>query len=411
MDPLIAAAGRALACGDVLGALNCVALREDAAALALRGIAMARLGDLDRGRKLLRRASRGFGQAEVVAQARCVVAEAEIAFVARDLGWSPRALEAARAALEQHGDWVNAGHARHLEARRLLLFGQLDDAERILMEAVPSLPPALRAARELVVAGLAIRRLKASAARAAVARAAKAARYAGIAALMAEVDSTAALLESPAARRIVPGGQQLLLLEDVESLLASGAVIVDACRCAVRHAATVVSLGRRPVLFALVRALGEAWPDEASRELLIARAFRTKYADESHRARLRVEIGRLRKAVRPVASLTATKRGFALAPHDACGIVVLAPAVEEEHGDVLALLADGEAWSSSALGLALGSSARTVQRALESLLAAGKVQPLGRGRAQRWTSAQLPGFPTTLLLPGPLPGSEPADLR
>lgn len=408
MDPLITAAGRALAAGDVLGALNYVALREDAAALALRGIAMARLGELERARKLLRRAASGVGPAEAVARARCIVAEAEIAFVARDLGWSPRALETARAALEEHGDWLNASHARHLEARRLLLLGRLDDAERMLTVTMPSLPPALCAARELVVAGIALRRLRASAARAAFARAARAARHAGIPALMAEVESAAAILDTPVARRIQPGEARLLRLEEVESLLSCGAVIVDACRYTVRHAGAVVSLGTRPVLFALARALGEAWPDDVSRELLIARGFRTQYSDESHRARLRVEIGRLRKALRPVASIAATKRGFALTPSQASEIVVLAPAGAEAHGGVpallLALLADGEAWSSSALGLALGASARTVQRSLESLRAAGKVQALGRGRTQRWMSAQLPVFPTVLLLPGPLPG-------
>jgi hypothetical protein len=404
MDPLITAAARALAAGDVLGALNWVALREDAAALALRGIAMARLGDFDRAKKLLRRAASAFGPSEAVARARCIVAEAEIALVSRDLGLPAQELQTARAALEQHGDWVNAGHARHLEARRLLLIGHLDAAERVLAELVPCLPAALRAARELVAAGIAIRRLQAKAARSSLIRAGEAAREAGIPALLAEVASTAVVMATPAARLITPGGERLLLLEEVETLFTSSAVIVDACRRVVRHSGTVVSLATRPVLFALARALGQAWPEDVSRDLLIARTFRARVADGSHRARLRVEIGRLRKALRPMASVTATRQGFALAPRHAGDILVLAPAVEEEHAGVLAFLADGEAWSSSALGLALGASPRTVQRALESLLAAGKVQPLGRGRAQRWVSSELPGFPAALLLPGPLPG-------
>lgn len=406
MDALIGAAARALAAGDVLGALNWVALRDDPEALALRGIAMARLGDFERARKLLRRAARGFGSGEVVARARCVVAEAEIAFVERDLAWSVRALATARTALEAHGDWVNASHARHLEARRLLLLGRLDEAERMLEAAVPSLPPALRAAHELVVAGIALRRLRAKAARGAIARAEKAARHAGIDSLIAEVESAAAVLDMPAARRIGPGEEQLLLLEELERLLSSRALIVDACRCVVRQSAMVVPLAARPVLFTLARVLAEAWPEDVSRETLIWRAFRAKRPGESHRARLRVEIGRLRKALKSVAHLTATPRGFALAPRLPGDIVVLAPAVEEAHAAhvrILALLADGAAWPSSALALALGSSARTVQRALEALATAGKVHPLGRGRAQRWMSAQLPGFPTALLLPGPLP--------
>ena len=157
------------------------------------------------------------------------------------------------------------------------------------------------------------------------------------------------------------------------------------------------------MLFALARALGEAWPRDVPRETLLARAFRAKHADESHRARLRVEIGRLRAALRSLASLSATEQGFVLAPRHKSEVVVLAPPVEDQHAAVIAFLADGESWSSSALALALGASARTVQRALDSLATAGKVQALGRGRARRWMTAPVPGFTTTLLLPGPLP--------
>jgi hypothetical protein len=193
------------------------------------------------------------------------------------------------------------------------------------------------------------------------------------------------------------------LLEEVEAVLESGALVMDACRHVVRGVDTVVSLARRPVLFALARALGEAWPGDLSRDALVKRAFRAKHADESHRARLRVEIGRLRAELRSLASVSATTRGFALAPHRASEVVVLAPPVEDQHAAVIAFLADGESWSSSALALALGASARTVQRALDSLATAGKVQPYGRGRARRWMTAPVPGFTTTLLLPGPLP--------
>src|SRR5882757_6649206 len=168
MDALISAAARALAAGDPLGALNRVALRDDASALALRGIAMAQLGDLVRARALVRRAARAFGPKEAVARARCVVAEAEIALVSRDLGWPAKALDAARATLERHGDRVNAAHARTLAVRRLVLIGRLDEAERALAELDPAaLPPALKAAHELVVAGIALRRLRTKAARAA----------------------------------------------------------------------------------------------------------------------------------------------------------------------------------------------------------------------------------------------------
>jgi hypothetical protein len=404
MDSLITAAARALAAGDPLGALKRIALRDDAPALALRGTAMAQLGDLVRAKALLRSAARAFGPKEAVARARCVVAEAEIAFVSRDLGWPAKALDAAQATLEEHGDLANAAHARYLAVRRLLLIGRLDEAERRLAELDPApFPPASRTARELVVAGIAMRRLRTKAARAALARAERAARLARIPALTAEVESAYLVLNTPAARLIARGEERLLLLEDVEALLASKAFVIDACRHVVRDAGTVVSLARRPVLFALARALGEAWPGDVSRDTLVARAFGAKRADESHRARLRVEAGRLRTVLRRLADVSATKRGFALAPRRAREIVVLARPVDEEHAAVLAFLADGESWSSSALALALGTSQRTVQRALESLAATGKVQSFGRGRARRWMTPPVQGFTTALLLPAPLP--------
>jgi hypothetical protein len=404
MDSLITAAARALAAGDPLGALNRVALRNDAPALALRGIAMAQLGDLVRAKALLRRAARAFGPKEAVARARCVVAEAEIALVSRDLDSSAKTLDAARATLEAHDDRANAAHARYLGVRRLLLIGRLGEAEQLLAGLDPApFPPALKAAHEMVVAGIAMRRLRTKPARAALARAGHAASQAGIAALTAEVESASLVLTTPAARLIAHGEERLLLLEEVEALLASKALVVDACRYVVRDARTVVSLATRPVLFALARALGEAWPGDVPRSTLVARAFRGKHADESHRARLRVEIGRLRVELRTLADVSATKRGFALAPRGAREVVVLTPPVEEAHAAVLAFLADGESWSSSALALALGSSPRTVQRALEQLAGADKVQWFGRGRARRWMTPSVPGFPTTLLLPAPLP--------
>ena len=409
MDSLIIAAGRALAAGDPLGALNRIALRDDPPALALRGIAMAQLGDLDRAKVLLRQAARAFGPKEAVARARCVVAEAEIALASRDLGWPAKALDAARATLEQHGDRVNAAHARYLEARRLLLIGHLDEAGRTLAELDSApLSPAQRAAHELVVAGIAIRRLQTTAARAALARAESAAHAADIPALTAEVESASLVLNKPAARLIARGEERPLLLDDVEALRASKALVVDACRHVVRDARVMVSLARRPVLFALARALGEAWPGDVPRATLLARAFRARHVDDSHRARLRVEVARLRKVLRTLADVTATKHGFTLTPRRAREVVVLAQPVEEQHAAVLAFLVDGESWSSSALALALGASQRTVQRALDSLAAAGKVQSFGRGRARRWVTPPVPGFSTTLLLPAPLSDDQTA---
>ena len=404
MDSLITAAAQALAAGDPLGALKRVALRDDAAALALRGIAMAQLGDLVRARALLRSAARAFSPREAVARARCLVAEAEIAFASRDLSWPVKSLEAARATLEAHGDRLNAAHARYLEVRRLLLISRVDEAEHALAQLDPTnLPPVLKAVHELVAAGIALRRLQTRAARDALARARLAASQSGIPALMAEVESASLVLNTPAARLIANGAERTLLLEDVEALQASEALAVDACRYVVRVPGKAVSLASRPVLFELARALGEAWPGDVPRDVLLARAFGAKLADESHRARLRVEIGRLRKMLRTLATVSATKSGFLLAPCPAREVVVLARPVEHEHGAVLAFLADGESWSSSALALALGTSQRTVQRALDSLAAAGRVQAFGRARARRWMTPPVPGFTTTLLLPAPLP--------
>lgn len=402
---MIAAAGRLLASGDLLGALKRVALRDDAPALALRGIAMAQLGDLARARELLRSAAHAFGAREAVARARCVVAEAEIALVSRDLAWQPKALGAARATLEAHGDLLNAAHARHLEARRLLLLGRLDQAEALLCAANPGpLPPALQAAQDLALAGIAMRRLQSGAARAALLRAAHAARQAGIHGLMAEIEETSRALNAPAARLLSRGEERLLRLDEIEALLASDMVLVDACRFALRSGGASVALASRPVLFTLARMLAESWPLDVPRHALIAGAFRGKQADESYRARLRVEIGRLRSAIAGVAEVMATRDGFLLAPPGGREVALLLPPADGQHGPLLALLSDGEAWSSSALSIALGASARTVQRTLETLAAAGKVHSFGRGPARRWTISAMPGFPSTLLLPGALPG-------
>ncbi|MCE9686477.1 hypothetical protein LZP73_09660 [Shewanella sp. AS16] len=404
MDSLITAAALALAAGDPLGALKRVALRDDAPALALRGIAMAQLGDIVRARELLRSAARTFGSKQSVARARCVVAEAEIALISRDLGWPAKTLDAARATLQRHGDYINAAYALHLKSRRQLLMGRLDETEQTLAQLDSGhFPPAFAAAHELVVAGLAIRRLQTKAARMALKRAEDAAHQAHNPLLTAEARSAGLLLDTPAARLIAHGEERLLLLEDVEALLASKALIVDACRHLVRDRRNRVCLATRPVLFALARVLAEAWPEDVPRDALIAHAFRLTPADESHRARLRVELGRLRTALGPLAGVSATKRGFILRPHNTDEILVLARPIEDKHSQILALLADGEAWSSSALALVLGTSQRTVQRSLDSLAAAGKVHAFGRGRARRWLLPSVPGFTTTLLLPGPLP--------
>jgi hypothetical protein len=412
MDALIAAAARALAAGDALGALKRVALRKDPPALALRGIAMAQLGEFPRARELLRRAARRFGAHEELARARCIVAEAEVALAMRDFGGSPRALATATVTLEARGDRANALQARLIAARRLLLLGRLDEAAAELRFLDPRLrgdderqrvPPLLAAVAELTAAELALRSLRIGAARAALARAHEAAEHAGVPALLAEVAEARAALERPAARRLSTKGEQALRLDEVSDLLASGALVVDACRRGLRAGNVWVPLVSRPVLFALARALAEAWPGDADRRALIACAFRTRRPDETHRARLRVEIGRLRALVRGLSRIEATERGFVLKPRGARDIVVLAPPIDGDEASLVALLADGVAWSTSALALALGASQRTVQRALVELEAAGQVRSIGRARSRRWLAPPLAGFTTILLLPAALP--------
>ena len=404
MDSLIAASARALAAGDALGALKRVALRDDPPALALRGIAMAQLGEHPRARELLRRAARAFGAHEELARARCIVAEAEVAMAMRDLGGTPRALAAAAATLEAHDDFANARQARLIAARRLLLLGRLDEAAAALaLLDGQALSPPLAAVAELTAAELALRSLRIGPARASLARAHEAAGRARVPALAAEVAEALAALDRPAARRLFPGGEQALRLDEVADLLASNALVVDACRRGVGVGDAWRPLARRPVLFALARALAEAWPGDVEREALIAYAFNTRHPDETLRARLRVEIGRLRALVAVQAGIEATARGFALKPRDGREVVLLAPPIDGEQGALVALLSDGAAWSTSALALALDASQRTVQRALAELESEGRVRAIGRARAQRWLAPPLAGFTTILLLPSSLP--------
>ncbi len=404
MDALVNAAARALAAGDALGALKRVALREDPPALALRGIAMAQLGEHARARELLRRAARGFGAHEAQAQARCVVAEAEVALAMRELGGSTRGLAAACATLEAHADHANAAQARVVMARHLLLLGRLAEAETALQAlAAGALPPVLAVVAELARAELALRSLQVGSARQALAQAEAAARHTQVPALLTEVAELQATLERPAARRLGAGLAQPLRLHEVAALLASGALVVDACRRGLGIGEAWRPLARRPILFTLASVLAEAWPGDASRESLIEAAFRIRRPDETHRARLRVEIGRLRALVKPLATIEATDSGFVLKPPAGQAVVLLAPPIDGDQASLVALLADGAAWSTSALALALGASQRTVQRALADLQAAGRVRSIGQTRSRRWLAPPLTDFTTILLLPAALP--------
>jgi len=404
MDSLTTAAARALAAGDPLAALNHVALRKDPPALALRGIAMAQLGEYPRARELLKRAARGFGARETLARARCVVAEAEVALAMRDLGGNTRPLLDAAKVLAARKDTSNAMQARLIAARRLLLLGRLDEAATLLHTPdARGLPPLLAASAALVSAELALRSLRIGAAESALARAQDAAVCASVPALLAEVAEARAALDRPAAHQWIAGREHMLRLAEVAALYDSGSLVVDACRMGLRAGNIWLPLARRPLLFALVRVLAEAWPGDADRETLIARVFRIRRPDETHRARLRVEMGRLRKLAAPLLQIEATADGFRLQPRKAREVAVLMPPVDGDAGALRALLADGAAWSTSALALALGASQRTVQRALADLEAAGQARSVGKGRAQRWLAPPLAGFTTILLLPAALP--------
>jgi hypothetical protein len=404
LDALLSEAARALASFDPLAALKLVALRTDAQGLALRGIAMAQLGELAEARKLLARAARTFGEHAPLARARCITAEAEVALASRDLGASA-GLESAAELLEAHGDHENALFARLQLVRRFVILGELAQAEAALDRLEPGpASPRLRTLAELVRADILRRRVRARAASDALERARAAARHAHIPALLAEVKSASEELDAPVARLLGAGPERLVDLAEVEALFESSALIVDACRREVRARTKLVSLVSRPVLFALARALAEAAPDSASRSTLMVRAFEARAVNDSLRARLRVEIGRLRRELGALARIGATPEGFALRALGARRVLVLVPPTPDEASALAALLAGGEAWSTSALCAALGTSQRTVQRALVTLEGAGRVRAVGRGRSRRWVSAPATDFATTLLLASHAPG-------
>ncbi|MFI8719828.1 helix-turn-helix domain-containing protein [Stenotrophomonas sp. NPDC077464] len=405
MDSLLAAAARALAAGDVLTALGHVALRGDPPALALRGVAMAQLGELERARELLRQAQRGFGQNEVLARARCVVADAEVALALRDLAGPTAPLLRAAQTLDRRGDPHNARQAWLILARRGLLLGRRQEAAEALERLRGgALTPALAAMAALTDAALAACALQVQQAQAALDAAHDAARASGIAALQAEVEQARGQLLQPAARRLQGPHDAALDLAAVQRLLASPTCVIDGCRRGVWSAGHWHSLARRPLLFTLLRALGRAWPGDVDRDPLIAEVFRTAAGDHTHRARLRVDIGRLRTALQGMLQIDATDSGYRLRAPPKVDVAVLDPPLAGEPAALEALLGDGAAWSTSALALAVGASQRTVQRELVALEAAQRVRCHGRGRSQRWLGAPLAGFTTILLLPASLPG-------
>lgn len=402
MDSAISTAARALSVADPLTALKHVALRTDAPALALRGIAMAQLGELGHAKALLRRASAKFGAADPVARARCVVAEAEVALALRDLARADHGLDEAVALLTRRGDAANAAFARLVQVRRMSLLGEVELAERALGKlSFGDAPPRLAALLNLAAADLAMKRVDAASAERFLALARDAARLARIAPLSSEVEKAEKQLHLPVARLVQGRRERPILLRELPGLWQSGQLVIDACRREARLGKHVVSLVTRPVLLELLVALAEAAPADVGRDVLITRVFAARRVNESHRVRLRVELGRLRKLVARLAEVRATPAGFALRPQDGADSVVLLPPAEGEASALLALLRGGDAWATSALATAIGKSQRAVQRALSGLERDAKVRATGAGRARRWVAAPSDGFTTTLLLVAP----------
>jgi len=404
MDLALGAAARALATFDPLTALQRIALRDDPGALALRGVAMAQLGDHGAARKLLGRAARGLEHGDPRAHARCLAAQGEIALACRDVTEAGRVLDAAQRALDAQGDHANALFVRLLRVRRLVLVGSVREAAAMLGGLdLTNAPPRLRALADLTGADIAVRTLDPRTASACLARARRTARAAALPALSDEVARAAAALAAPVARVVRSGVERLVGLDEVVEILRSDQLLVDACRRTIRAGDSIVPLVTRPVLLSLAVALASAVPGDATREALAEAAFGARRITDSTRARLRVEIGRLRHTLDELADVEATGRGYALRPRRGARVVVLLPPEPGEASAVLALLRAGESWSTSALAAAVGTSQRTVQRALLALRDNGRVEATGRGRAQRWVARPPEGFATALLLvmPGP----------
>jgi hypothetical protein len=398
MDPDLDTAAHHLARFDALAALRLIGRRDDPEALALRGVAMAQLGEDRDALKLLGRAER----ADPRMGARITAARGEVALAMRDLALAGRLLEAAEKALSE--DRINRTFVRLLRVRRLLLLGRVEEAHALVTMDLRGAPPRLQVLAELLRADIAARRLRVLEAEAAIARARKAARSAALPPLMAQVERFAADFAAPVARILRDRTFALATLADVVALARSNGLVVDGCRRELRLRGVTVSLATRPVLFGLAETLGEAAPGTASRALLVERAFGARRANESLRARLRVEIGRLRRALAPLGmAVMPTPEGFSLrGDPEAMRVTVVLPPADGEASLLLALLRGGEAWSSSSLASASGLGQRAVQRALAELKEAGKVDAHGAGRSRRWVARPPEGFATTLLLAGRL---------
>jgi tetratricopeptide (TPR) repeat protein len=397
MDSALEHAARALARFEPLAALQGVALREDTEALALRGIALAQLGEFQSSRRLLDRASKGFGSREPLQRARCLLASAEVLLALRDTKAALRRLETALDAFQVSRDRDNTVFTRLQLARLFLLTGKLDECERALKRAdVTRAAPSRRALHAMLRADLALRRSRIGEARIAFREAYRAARSARILPLLAEIERAQQALDSPVATLSTNSQERTLTRAELCTRSDRNELLIDAARKRIQSGDAAVELRSRPVLFALLLTLAERFPAGAARGELITNAFGMKRGSDSLRARLRVELARLRRLLRPFASIEATDLGFRLRTE--ARVAVVKPLKSGPDDAVLALLVDGEAWPTSALATALGTSQRSVQRSLNALSARGAVRAFGRGRMQRWRLALASDSATSLLL-------------
>ncbi|WP_236517164.1 helix-turn-helix domain-containing protein [Sandaracinus amylolyticus] len=394
---------RALARGDALRALGVAGRDESALGLTLRGIAYAQLGDLALAREALARATERAPDPHTLARARAAMVE--VALAAGDPKRAADEAIACASALEQLGDRRNAAMQRLVLARAEVLRGRLNEARGVVEDVLSREQPAdLRAVAWLARAEIAMRALAASESRDALEHARSALEIAPHELLSRALVSLERELSAPVARVVRGGVGSDADLFAIEALSGGEVLLVDACRRVVIGARLIVRLGRRPVLFALLAALARAWPDPIARDELASSAFEVRRVNPSHRARLRVEIGRLRKAMHGLAAEPiATKEGYVLSSQRE--VVVLSPPGDDDEGARIALvLGDGASWSARELATHTGLSIRTVQRALASLVESGRAVRSGRGARVRYTR---PGTPiaSRMLLLGLLPAS------
>lgn len=394
--PALAVAGRALARGEALEALGLVGREESALGLTLRGIAYAQLGDLNLARASLERAVPLADDA--VTRARARAALVDVALGTGNPGSAARAARASIDELSALGDARNAAMQRLVLARAEVLLGRLGDAQRTVEQVLSSeVTPDLHAVASLAQAEIALRALAATRARQALVQARRCLEESPHPLLERALDGLERELTLPVARTLRAGVLRGADVSVIEELSRGEVLLVDACRRLVVEGRVAIPLARRPVLFAVLLVLARAWPEAVPRDELAARAFDVRRVNASHRARLRVEVGRLRKLLDgPAAEPTATAEGYVLSSKRE--VVVLLPPTDDEGVSIALLLGDGASWTAQGLAEHAGISRRTAQRALSALVDGGAAVRTGRGKDVRYARPGTPIASRMLLL-------------